>query len=108
MSLTQIGWELIGLAPDRRSFKERDARLLISYSFLYNPFVFVLSTRGSCDAFVALMTAVFLLQLGRKQILTAGLVYGALVHLRIYPAIYALPLYFFLNNFADYVKLGVS
>lgn len=67
--------------------------------WLFNPMIFTISSRGSCDSiniFLVLSTFYFLL---KRQWIFSGIVYGAAVHLRIYPFIYALSFVLFIYTF---------
>jgi phosphatidylinositol glycan class M len=71
-------------------------------SWLFNPFTFTISTRGSCDVLAALLllSTLYLLTSSRSRVAMplAALVFGLAVHLRVYPIIYTPSLIFFLNH----------
>jgi phosphatidylinositol glycan class M len=88
--------------------------------FLFNPFVFSLSTRGSCDSLVSLILALFIYflclheeEMKRQRVAYSGnlfvaaLCFGLSVHLRIYPIIFVLPLFFHFQHFGEYIRFGI-
>ncbi|TDH67527.1 hypothetical protein CCR75_000042 [Bremia lactucae] len=85
--------------------------------WLFHPFSINISTRGNADAIVVLLVMVILLLIMRQQVALAALAYvklvniivdifnlrvscryGAAVHIKIYPIIYALAFLVFLNG----------
>ena len=77
-------------------------RVLAAVStWLYNPFTFTISTRGSCDVLVVLMLLAVLMALNSGHMGWAAAVYGLAVHFRIYPIIYAPSIVFFLATKAS-------
>jgi GPI mannosyltransferase 1 subunit M len=65
--------------------------------WIYNPVTVGMSTRGSNDNIIALLVFASLYFLLKKWYVTAGLVYGLSVHFKIYPIIYCIPFYFFID-----------
>jgi len=59
---------------------------------LLNPLTLAISTRGSCDSLLSLLQLLLLRALQRRAPAAAGGWLGAAVHLRLFPAIHALPL----------------
>ncbi|KAL8518205.1 hypothetical protein ACS0TY_009540 [Phlomoides rotata] len=73
---------------------------LCTYStmlWLFNPFTFTIGTRGNCEPIVCSMILWILICLMNDHILQAAFWYGLVVHLRIYPIIYALPIIILLD-----------
>lgn len=66
-------------------------------AWLFNPFTFTIGTRGNCEPIVCAMIVWILLCLMNGNLLQAAFWYGLVVHLRIYPIIYALPIILFLD-----------
>ncbi|KAL3525215.1 hypothetical protein ACH5RR_013587 [Cinchona calisaya] len=67
---------------------------LCTYStmvWLFNPFTFTIGTRGNCEPIVCAMILWIIHCLMNGKICQAAFWYGLVVHLRIYPIIYALP-----------------
>lgn len=67
-------------------------------AWLYNPFTVTISTRGSCDSVVTVLLLAVLLMLLQGYRVLPALVYGLVVHLRIYPIIYALAVVLYLAH----------
>lgn len=68
---------------------------LCTYStivWLFNPFTFTIGTRGNCEPIVCAIILWIIICLLNDKILQAAFWYGLVVHLRIYPIIYALPI----------------
>ncbi|GLT88612.1 hypothetical protein SLE2022_066290 [Rubroshorea leprosula] len=60
--------------------------------WLLNPFTFTIGTRGNCEPIVCAMILWIIICLMKGSILQAAFWYGFVVHFRIYPIIYALPI----------------
>ncbi|CAK9151229.1 unnamed protein product [Ilex paraguariensis] len=60
--------------------------------WLVNPFTFTIGTRGNCEPVVCAMVLWIIVCLMNGNLLQAAVWYGLVVHLRIYPIIYALPI----------------
>ena len=62
----------------------------VSIIWLFNPIIFAVSSRGSCDSiivFIVLLTVYFIVN---QNYAIAGIIYGVAIHFRIYPIIYCL------------------
>lgn len=71
--------------------------------WIYNPLTVAISTRGNCDsiaAFLVLLT-IYLIQC-KEMSFVAGLVHGIAVHVRLYPIVYSLSYFMYLNKFGQY------
>ncbi|EEY66504.1 GPI mannosyltransferase 1 [Phytophthora infestans T30-4] len=66
--------------------------------WLFHPFSVNISTRGNADSIVVLLVMLSLLLMMRKQLVLSVVAYGAAVHFKIYPIIYALAFLVFLNG----------
>ncbi|CAH0482503.1 unnamed protein product [Peronospora belbahrii] len=66
--------------------------------WLFHPFSINISTRGNADSIVVLLVLLSLLLMMRKQLVLSALAYGAAVHFKIYPVVYALAFLVFLNG----------
>lgn len=75
-----------------------NAAVLYTALWVLNPFVFVISTRGNAESLVAVLILATLYFLHRKRILLSAICFGAAVHLKTYPIIYAWPIFFFIND----------
>lgn len=76
-------------------------RQLCSLLWLYNPFIAIISTRGSCESLICTLVIATIFLISKKYHSYAGLLYGLVIHFKIYPIIYALS--FFLGK-----ELGTS
>ena len=65
--------------------------------WIFNPITIFMSTRGSNDNIIALLVYLTLYFLLKQHYITAGVVYGFSVHFKIYPIIYCLPLYLYID-----------
>ncbi|MCL4122404.1 UNVERIFIED_CONTAM: hypothetical protein GTU68_007106 [Idotea baltica] len=73
--------------------------------WLYNPLVVAISTRGNADSVVALLTLVLVYLLKVRLPILSGVALGLATHFKLYPAIYALPIYL---SFTPKAELGSS
>ncbi|KAL3697510.1 hypothetical protein R1sor_011586 [Riccia sorocarpa] len=67
-------------------------------TWLFNPFTFTVGTRGNCEALVCAMILWLLLCILSGRILQAAFWFGVVVHVRIYPIIYVLPILVILDR----------
>ncbi|XP_031483461.1 GPI mannosyltransferase 1 [Nymphaea colorata] len=67
-------------------------------SWLCNPFTFTIGTRGNCEPLVCAMVLWIIICLMHGNILQAAFWYGLVVHFRIYPIIYSLPILIILDS----------
>ena len=65
--------------------------------WIYNPVTVGMSTRGSNDNIITMLVFATLYFLLKRQYVIAGLVYGLSVHFKIYPIIYSIVFYFFID-----------
>ncbi|KAL2631626.1 hypothetical protein R1flu_016312 [Riccia fluitans] len=76
-------------------------------TWLFNPFTFTVGTRGNCEALVCAMILWLLLCIMSGRILQAAFWFGVVVHVRIYPIIYVLPILVVLDrNYAKMIGIG--
>jgi hypothetical protein len=68
--------------------------LFMSLFYIFNPLSINLSTRGSMDVLHIAILYVFLIFFYNQWWVTSGFFYGLAVHIRIYPFIFALPIFF--------------
>lgn len=71
---------------------------LWSAVLLLNPIVFNMSTRGSSDSLASALLLSAIYYLKKNKIEKAGILFGFAVHFRIYPIIYALSFYLWINK----------
>ncbi|XP_024403384.1 GPI mannosyltransferase 1 [Physcomitrium patens] len=72
--------------------------------WFFNPFTFAVATRGNCEALVCVVILWILKCLMTGRLAQAAIWFGVVVHFRIYPVIYALPIIFFLDE--DYPSVA--
>lgn len=60
--------------------------------WLFNPFTFSIGTRGNCEPIVCAMILWIIICLMNGKVLQAAFWYGLVVHFRIYPIIYSIPI----------------
>lgn len=77
------------------SKKEQTVYYVAFWSF--NPLSISLSTRGSNDNLISMLVFVALYYLLKKQYVISGIFYGLSVHFKIYPIIYSVALYMFID-----------
>ncbi|KAK7304071.1 hypothetical protein RJT34_15090 [Clitoria ternatea] len=68
---------------------------LCSYSvmtWLFNPFTFTIGTRGNCEPIVCALILWIIICLMKGNVLQSAFWYGLVVHFRIYPIIYSIPI----------------
>jgi len=63
-----------------------------------NPMVFAISTRGNAESLVALFVLLTLYGLHTDAIVLAAVSFGLAVHIKPFPILYALPMYFFIET----------
>ncbi|KAI8909786.1 PIG-M-domain-containing protein [Gorgonomyces haynaldii] len=63
-----------------------------------NPFVAVISTRGNAESIMALLVVLVLYLLMKRRVVWSGVVFGLAVHLKIYPIIYCVPIWFGMDH----------
>ncbi|KAI3755238.1 hypothetical protein L1987_55034 [Smallanthus sonchifolius] len=60
--------------------------------WLFNPFTFTIGTRGNCEPIICAIILWIIICLMRGHLYQGAVWYGLVVHMRIYPIIYALPI----------------
>ncbi|KAL5707080.1 hypothetical protein ACHQM5_025172 [Ranunculus cassubicifolius] len=66
-------------------------------AWLFNPFTFTIGTRGNCEPIVCAILVWIIICIMTGKIFQAAFWYGLVVHFRIYPIIYALPILLILD-----------
>ncbi|CAH8362386.1 unnamed protein product [Eruca vesicaria subsp. sativa] len=66
--------------------------------WLLNPFTFTIGTRGNCEPIVCAMILWIIISLMKGNLSQAAFWYGLVVHFRVYPIIYALPIILVLDS----------
>lgn len=80
-----------------RGVPEKQCTICVT-AWLFNPFTFTIATRGNCEPVVCAMILWILICLMRGHVFEAAAWYGLVVHFRIYPIIYALPILIVLDS----------
>ena len=70
--------------------------------WLLNPLTATVSSRGSAESVLAVLVLLTLYFVISRHIIAAGICFGLAVHFKIFPIIYSLPLYLFINE--DYME----
>ncbi|KAJ0810451.1 putative GPI mannosyltransferase 1 [Helianthus annuus] len=60
--------------------------------WLFNPFTFTIGTRGNCEPIICAIVLWIIICIMRGNLFQGAVWYGLVVHMRIYPIIYALPI----------------
>jgi phosphatidylinositol glycan class M len=68
----------------------------VTWGWWLNPFVANMSTRGSAESLICLTTLAVPWLLQKNKVILSSIVFGAAVHLKLYPIIYALPIALYL------------
>ncbi|KAJ0410467.1 hypothetical protein P43SY_002799 [Pythium insidiosum] len=83
-----VGWLLVDLLRLRGLSSQAAVRYACVW--LFHPFSINISTRGNADSIVVLLVLLSLVLIMRKRVVLSALAYGAAVHFKIYPIVYAL------------------
>ncbi|GLD95477.1 hypothetical protein PINS_up004122 [Pythium insidiosum] len=91
-----VGWLLVDLLRLRGLSSQAAVRYACVW--LFHPFSINISTRGNADSIVVLLVLLSLVLIMRKHVVLSAIAYGAAVHFKIYPIVYALAFLVFLND----------
>lgn len=72
--------------------------------WLYNPLPVIISTRGSAESVVTSLVLLTIYSLVRQRLVLAGLLYGFVIHFKLYPVIYVPSFYFYLTKSRKLLK----
>ncbi|KAL9267365.1 GPI mannosyltransferase 1-like protein [Drosera capensis] len=72
--------------------------------WLFNPFTFTIGTRGNCEPIVCAAILWIIISIMKGKVFQAAFWYGLVVHFRVYPVIYALPIILVLDP--QYLQSG--
>lgn len=92
-----VGYMIYSILQQRKC----SSSLLYACTYLFNPIVINISTRGNADQLVVSLVLACLYCLNRKRVDMAAIWFGLAVHTKIYPIIYAPALYLLLDKY-DY------
>jgi GPI mannosyltransferase 1 subunit M len=81
------------------AMKKESVQNIVRYSstFALNYLTINVSTRGNCDSIVSVLLALCLLCVFQKRYLLSGLLFGISVHFRIFPIIFSLAFFLFIE-----------
>lgn len=92
-SLANLGTGLLlERALKRRQIPNSTLKKIVAF-WLLNPFVISISTRGNAESLMCFLVLLVLDCLDQQRFSLAALIYGLAVHFKIYPIIYALPIW---------------
>lgn len=86
--------------------KHKDQTYLYVAFWSFNPLTVNLSTRGSNDNLISLLVFIGVYYLLKKQYVLAGIFYGLSVHFKIYPIIYSIALYLYIDCDTRLIREG--
>ena len=89
------GWLIAKILQDK---VPPEKALKFACIWLLNPMVAQISTRGSSEGLLGVMVTALLWSVMRRKILVAGVLLGFAVHFKIYPFIYALSVFLWLDK----------
>lgn len=72
--------------------------------WLLNPLTIAISTRGSSEPLTSLLILAIIYLINSSNLVVAGLLYGLVIHLRMYPVIYCFSFYLFLSKYKPVFK----
>jgi len=90
--------ELILAILDMQRGPIRQNRVIVAFSWVLNPLVIAISTRGSNDQQIVYLVFLTIYYILHKDYTKAALVYGLSVHFKIYPIIYSFALFLFIDS----------
>ncbi|EFA83647.1 glycosyltransferase [Heterostelium album PN500] len=67
-------------------------------AWILNPFVINVSTRGNAESVIGAMVLLSVYFLFKKRLILASIFYGLSVHFKIYPIIYSIPIYLYIDK----------
>ncbi|GAM27344.1 hypothetical protein SAMD00019534_105190 [Acytostelium subglobosum LB1] len=67
-------------------------------AWIMNPFVINVSTRGNAESVIGAMVLLSLYFLFKKQLILSSIFFGLSVHFKIYPIIYSIPMYLYIDQ----------
>ena len=83
---------------DTINYKNKDSTIYYVASWILNPLVINLSTRGSNDNLISLLVFISIYFVLKKQYIIGGIFYGLSVHFKIYPILYSIVFYLYIDS----------
>eukprot|EP00770_Monocercomonoides_exilis_P002818 MONOS_2800.1-p1 / transcript=MONOS_2800.1 / gene=MONOS_2800 / organism=Monocercomonoides_exilis_PA203 / gene_product=glycosyltransferase / transcript_product=glycosyltransferase / location=Mono_scaffold00060:56705-58508(-) / protein_length=424 / sequence_SO=supercontig / SO=protein_coding / is_pseudo=false len=80
--------------------------LIYTSTWIFNPIVINISTRGSSESIVVLCVLLTLYFFLQRKLVLSGIFYGLAVHVKIYPVLFTLPFVLRLDN--EWVERGLN
>ncbi|XP_071864016.1 GPI mannosyltransferase 1 [Bombus fervidus] len=71
---------------------------ICAFTWLYNPFTIVISTRGNADTVTVLLVMITLYLYLQDKFILAGLFHALSIHFRLYPIVFIIPMYLALRD----------
>ena len=90
--MAKLIWRLI----ESQNIEQKYTLLYVAF-WVLNPVAIFMCTRGSNDNITALLVYVTLYYILKREYSMAGFFYGLSVHFKIYPIIYCIPFYFYID-----------
>lgn len=78
-------------------FRNQKYTQILLALWVFNPMSIAVSTRGNADTIISCLVLLVLWLLLNKKHIYAGFFFGLVVHFKIYPILYALPMYFYID-----------
>lgn len=97
-----ILWEIV----ESQNTKHKGRTIYYVGFWLLNPLILALSTRGSNDNMTTLILFAAIYFLLKKRYALAGFFYGVSVHFKMYPIIYSIVFYFYIDNNSELIYSG--
>lgn len=83
------GYFLLRVLISHYAVAKEKALKLVALSWLFNPLVFTISTRGNAESILCCLVLGTLHYILQGKLIASGLVFGLAVHLKLFPAIYS-------------------
>ncbi|KAM9988078.1 hypothetical protein ACTFIZ_003426 [Dictyostelium cf. discoideum] len=93
-----IAYLLKGILLERFPKITSRTLLICLASWLLNPFSINVSTRGNAESVIGAMVLASFYFLTKKNLTLASIFYGLSVHFKIYPIIYSIPMYLYIDE----------
>ncbi|XP_017790361.1 PREDICTED: GPI mannosyltransferase 1 [Habropoda laboriosa] len=74
-----------------------------AFTWLYNPFTIVISTRGNADSVAVLLVMMTLYLFLQDKFILAGVLHALSIHFRLYPVVFSIPMYFSLHQWNYFI-----
>ncbi len=92
------GYFIYKILLDQYQLKEGRAIRITAYTWLFNPMIFTISTRGNVESFLCCLILGTIYFILKGRFLMSGIIFGLAVHLKLFPAIYSFSFLHFIWN----------